>query len=329
MIFDCFMFFNELDRLDLRLNELNDVVDYFVLVEGVKTFSGLPKQLFFDKNKHKFKKFLPKIKHIIYDENKLPENINQISIESLPRGNTQAWINEVKQRNTIVRGIVDARPDDVILISDVDEIPNKKKFNQLNNLSKNEVYSFELKLYYYYYNCRVLGIMNSIKAILKQTMTTPHEIRYGKETKIIKNGGWHFSYLGAAAKISEKIKSFSHQEFNTEEITSPKKIIFNINNKLDIFNRPLSLIVDKIDHTFPTYLIKHIAKYKKNILQQKKEDVNTLLLRKEIINLRRQVAENQHYRDSYDRLFKEYTMLISSRLYKILCAIRRLLRFFT
>ncbi len=326
MIFDCFTFFNEFDLLNLRLNELDDVVDYFVLVEGVKTFSGLPKQLFFDKNKHKFKKFLPKIKHIVFDENKSLSNAPQIDVESLPKGDTQAWINEVKQRNAILEGIVDAGPDDVILISDVDEIPNKEKFSRLKDLSGSDVYNLELKLYYYYFNCRAPDVFHSVKAVLKQAMTTPHKIRYGKNFKTIRSGGWHFSYLGGAKNISQKINSFSHQEFNTKEINNLKKIAFNISNRLDIFNRPSSLVIEKIDHSYPGYLVKHLARYKKDILKLEKADRNTLLLRKEILGLRRQVAENQHYRDKYDRLLKEYTAIISSRLYKILCSIRKLFR---
>ena len=68
MIYDCFMFFNELDVLEIRLNELYHAVDKFILVEATKTHAGKDKTLFFNENKQKFSKFLDKIQHIIIDE---------------------------------------------------------------------------------------------------------------------------------------------------------------------------------------------------------------------------------------------------------------------
>ena len=114
-IYDGFTFFNELDLLEIRLNVLNDVVDYFILVEGSKTFKGEDKPFIFDENKARFAPFLHKIIHIKvvdYPEVDLTQDDNI----------TLAWAYENFQRNAIDRGLTDAAQDDVIIISDVDEM---------------------------------------------------------------------------------------------------------------------------------------------------------------------------------------------------------------
>ena len=107
-VWDCFTFFNELDILELRLAELDPVVDRFVVAEATRTFSNEPKPLHFADNRQRFSRWLPKITHVIIDD--LPAE-------------GDAWDREAFQRNTVARGLGDARPDDVIMISDVDEIP--------------------------------------------------------------------------------------------------------------------------------------------------------------------------------------------------------------
>src|SRR6185312_15373656 len=111
MIYDCFMFFNELELLELRLHELSGVVDKFVLVETTVTFTNKPKSLIFQENLSRFKKFQDKIIHIVVDD--MPKSSNP-------------WTLEKFQRDAIRRGLNDCRPDDVVLVSDVDEIPRAK-----------------------------------------------------------------------------------------------------------------------------------------------------------------------------------------------------------
>ncbi|MFH1563854.1 MAG: N-acetylglucosaminyltransferase, partial [Nitrospirota bacterium] len=111
MIIDCFMFFNELDLLEIRLHSLASYVDRFVLVESPITHSGNPKPLFFEENKDKFKDF--NITHLIY----LPAE----------RG---IWGREIRQRAYLLNGIADADPEDMILISDVDEIPDLTQYKK-------------------------------------------------------------------------------------------------------------------------------------------------------------------------------------------------------
>ena len=108
MIYDCFTFFNELDLLEIRLNTLNDYVDYFVLVEATKTFTGKDKPLYYNENKERFKQFENKIIHIIVDT--YPDSTNP-------------WVLENHQRNSIANGFANCKDNDIILISDLDEIP--------------------------------------------------------------------------------------------------------------------------------------------------------------------------------------------------------------
>ena len=133
-IFDCFMFFDEEILLDLRLNYLNNYVDKFVIVESLYTHSGEKRKLLFDINT--FRKFKDKILYIVAD--KEPDNISKISTtDSEDKKNSKYILNAAKrenfQRNYIQKGLAKANPEDMILISDLDEIPNLET-NDLKNI---------------------------------------------------------------------------------------------------------------------------------------------------------------------------------------------------
>src|ERR1700722_9865012 len=108
MIYDCFTFFNELELLELRLHELAGVVDKFVLVEATETHTNKPKPLYYQENRARFSAFHDKIIHVTH-------------AKMLKSSDT--WIPETFQRNCIGRGLKDCRPDDFVLVSDLDEIP--------------------------------------------------------------------------------------------------------------------------------------------------------------------------------------------------------------
>ena len=129
-LYDCFIFNNETDLLDLRLNILNNYVDYFVIVESEETFTGLKKKLVFDiKNYAKFK---DKIIYAVI--NKFPENF------------TSAWQNESFQRNYLLNLLDNANSEDFIMISDLDEIPNLENINLIDYNEKLLV--FEQRLFF-------------------------------------------------------------------------------------------------------------------------------------------------------------------------------------
>lgn len=121
MLYDCFTFFNELDLLEIRLNILNDSVDKFVIVEATRTQNNKEKCLYFEENKARFAKFEDKIIHVVVKE--FPQKLEQWTIENY-------------QRNEIMRGLVNCKDDDVIIISDLDEIPNPKYIKKYKNTKK-------------------------------------------------------------------------------------------------------------------------------------------------------------------------------------------------
>lgn len=250
MIYDCFIFFDELDLLDLRLHYLNPAVDRFVLVESTKTFSLKDKPLIFKEHKNMFSEFLPKIEHVI--------------VEDLFSSNP--WDNEKKQRNSIMRGLTKCSGEDVIIFSDCDEIPRIEAMSRFDD--RGPLMGFKQEMYYYYLNgltdiqwcgSKICRYRNMVKA-------SPVEFRdtcLGGTSLIIPNGGWHFSFLGTPEKIAQKIKAFSHQELNLPEYTDPDKIRKRIESATDIFSRnTISLKYVEIDSSFPSYVLGNLEKFK-------------------------------------------------------------------
>ena len=238
-IVDAFIFYNELKILDYRLNILSDIIDCFIIVESKYTFSGKKKKLYFEKNKEKYKKILGKIIHIKVD--KLPYIYP--NIDFLKR---QQWENEYSQRNSIEEGIdkLVLKDEDLILISDVDEIPdlnllNKIKFNNYGI----ELLSLQLDTYYYNLNTKCNAFCTASKIInykkYKDLKKTIQEIRILKIPSISR-AGWHLSFFGDEDFIVNKLENFSHQEFNNLNFKNKNKVKYKIKNYLDLFNRPNS-----------------------------------------------------------------------------------------
>ena len=280
-IYDCFLFFNEIDILELRLEILNDIVDKFVIVESTVTFSGKEKPLFFNDNKEKFKKFEDKIIHVIIDDTpddflNIPyivtpsttkENIkNKIlnhveSSEGWPRHEKQ-WGRETYQREGIFYGITECENDDIILISDLDEIPNPKKILKIKESISDLVYDFRQKTYYYYFNLLKEYNWSGTKCLSYENLKNKsiNLIRQNKHTtNVLENGGWHFSFMGGAERVKTKIDAYSHQEYNNPYIVS--NVENNINSENDPFFRG-KLFKMTIDETYPLYILNNLEKYK-------------------------------------------------------------------
>ena len=263
-IIDCFIFYNELDLLTYRLNLLNNIVDYFIIVESTHTFVGKEKSLFFNENKHLFEKFTNKIIHIIVDD--FPHKYPNVNIS-----NNDVWNNEIFQRNAISRGInsiENLTESDLIIISDLDEIPDP---NTLNNIKQGalivDINILEMDFYYYNLNTRFKSKIITSKIIsykkYKELNINCNTIR-GMDCVKILNGGWHLSYFGDKYFIQNKINNFSHQELNLPEWTDLEKIEKRIQNSTDLYNRDY-LDIEKIkieDNTYlPTDYSKYLNKY--------------------------------------------------------------------
>jgi beta-1,4-mannosyl-glycoprotein beta-1,4-N-acetylglucosaminyltransferase len=275
MIYDCFTYFNEIELLELRLKTLSDFVDYFVLVEANKTFTNKDKEFHFENNKQHFGEFLDRIIHI--------------KVEDMPNSNN-AWDREAHQRNCIVRGLQNCRSEDLILISDIDEIPNPVVLTQfLQNKSelrfskhwlKNKILNlyyrndllerhpavFEQDFFYYFLNCKMNKKWCGSFIIKFKHITKPLEelrtarIRFPK----LKNGGWHFSYLGGVDRIIQKLKSFSHTEFDVPEITSADWVESRMKNGQGLFGdnqQGDDFEFIALNNDFPSYINCLIQKY--------------------------------------------------------------------
>lgn len=272
MIYDCFTFFNELDLLELRLHELDEAVDFFVLVEATRTHSNQEKPLFFNENKGRFKAFLPKIIHIIVDD--------------FPDKPEDRWTLENFQRDAIMRGLVNCKPNDSIIISDIDEIVKGKSVLKYKN--RPGIKFFRQKMYYYYFNCQAIGITwKPAKMIRYKDLKSPQWLRVypapldnptrrmvkranlkhrlrrliGLDAHIM-NGGWHFSYLGGIEKVRSKIHSFAHGEYDNYSITSDDNLLRAIEKGEDLFGRnDMQFEFVAIDDSFPQYLLKNQQKF--------------------------------------------------------------------
>ena len=255
MIYDCFAFFNELELLEIRLNELDAVVDKFVIVEATRTFQKNPKALIFADNKHLFEKFLPKIIHIVVDE--YPNFFSKFR-NPTPRDYDN------HQKEFILKGIIDANDEDIIIVSDIDEIPRPYQILAYKNI--NGVKVFEQNFYYYYLNMLCIKSPNGTPdlwrgpvMLRKKDINTIRKVRTlrGKEgpgITIVPNGGWHFSYMGGVENIITKIEALSHDEFNKKYYKDAARLKELIEKGMDIFDRNQSYTTVNIDDTFPLYL---------------------------------------------------------------------------
>ena len=259
-IIDCFIFYNELDLLTYRFNLLNNIVDYFIIVESTHTFIGKEKKLFFNENKHLFENFRNKIIHIIVDD--FPYKYHNVNI-----CNNDVWNNEYFQRNAISHGInyiKDLSQYDVIIISDLDEIPDPYT---LDKIKKGDIIVdiniLEMDLYYYNLNTRSPSKWPLCKIIsykkYNELNISCNDIRITQCSNIL-NGGWHLSYFGDKYFIQNKIQNFSHQELNNANYTDLDKIENRVKKSSDLYDRD-SCKFEKIKIENNTYLPPYYDKY--------------------------------------------------------------------
>ena len=266
-IIDCFIFYNEIDLLNYRLNVLNEVVDYFVLVESTRTHTGKEKPLTFSENKYLFEKFNDKIIHVIVDD--FPYKYPNINITNGEKFDGEQWKNENFQRNAIDRGIkrINMSVNDVIIIADLDEIPDPNTLNKIkNNQIQVQVNSLEMDFYYYNLHSRLLHKWYHPKIInyklYKELNLTCNDIRFAR-VHVISNGGWHLSYFGDNRCIKNKINNFTHQEFNNNTYTDLNHIENCITNCKDLYNRDIPIEKIKVEDNkyLPVDYEKYLSKF--------------------------------------------------------------------
>ena len=264
-IFDCFMYFDEEVVLDVRLNTLDKYVDYFVIVESSFTHKGDNKNLMFNHNK--FEKFKNKIIYLVYD--KQPKGIEVVNENDSEGEKSRKYIlnaalRENGQRNFIQNGLNKAEDNDIILISDVDEIPNLSEVN-FNNISE-KIIMFHQDMFYYKFDLKIPNLLwTGTKGCRKKYLLSPQWLRNVKDrkyfpfridilfsekkyssVKFISNGGWHFSNIKTAEEIEHKLKSYlHHREFDLQSL-SVEEIQNIIENKKAIYDLKVDKRVNKI-----------------------------------------------------------------------------------
>ena len=256
MIVDCTMFHWEFDLLEIRMKELWDVVDYFYVTESVCDHRGNDRDLILSKNIDKFDWAKEKLVVVVSDKPK--DAITSWDYEKYQR------LNSVKACETIVK------ENDLILISDIDEIMNAESVLKADKIGG--IFTMKMPMFYYYMNLYVED-WNYPKAITYKYLEDPNLLRSRdpSRTAVIENSGWHFSYLGTPDQISYKIKTFAHDEYDKKDFTDVDKIIESIYNKEDIFKRSTKKFVVKSLDDLPKYVLNNIEKYNHFILRSKNE----------------------------------------------------------
>ncbi len=274
MVYDCIPFFNEIDILKLRLNILDPLVDRFVIEEATVTFSGEPKELCFEKNRELFREFLPKIEYIVVDDS--PPDI-------------ATHLRDKYQKNALVRGLEKASDRDVILLSDVDEIPNPKVLSRIiAEFDPDKIYHLAQRMFYCFLNMEEMsGSLLSItgefpgverkmwlgtKVFSRKSIPTKGiiELREASvtapEAVRVADGGWHFGYMGSSRdtdvshRISTKVTAAAHQEYNDQDTLAEARDKLILGR--DIFGRDARFARVEVDESYPEYLLEHLEEYR-------------------------------------------------------------------
>lgn len=277
-VYDCIPFFNELDILELRLNILDKFVDKFIIEEATMTFSGQEKDLCFNANRDRFKKFLDKIVYVTVEDSPTTGTTHQ---------------RDYFQKNRLIEGLkeVGATSDDMIIFGDCDEIPNPIELEKIiKSFDKTKVYHLAQRNFYGFLNMeeksgKLLSItrefpqiaekdrkwlgtkVTSIDNIPKEGIVRLRDLCAVTDENAVRvaNGGWHFGYMGGdhetnpVKRIGVKVEAAAHQEYNEREIileTMDRLVLGQ-----DIFGRDAKFERVEIDGSYPKYLREHLTEY--------------------------------------------------------------------
>ena len=276
-VYDCFMYYDEDTVVDIRLNCLDPYVDKFIIVESKFTHSGKKRNLLFDINK--FNHFKNKISYFVLDHE--PNGIEVVNDKD---------DEDLKSHKYIVTGLKEADPEDIIMVSDADEIPNLEKLD-LKKI-KSKLIFFQQKMFYYKLNL-YMDSFNwfGTKVCKKKDLISPQWLRNIKDrtysfwridtlfSKVkyqniyfVNDGGWHFSNIKNAKALEEKLKSYlHHREFDIEplsvekidKIMGEKKPIYDlkVDQRESKFNKGQKLTTIDLK-LLPDYIQNNIEKYK-------------------------------------------------------------------
>jgi hypothetical protein len=268
-IYDCFTFYNELDLLEFRLQELYDHVDHFVIVEANRTFQNNTKPMYFRENQARFTQYMDKIIHV--------------QVEDMPE-NTDAWGRERHQRDAIAKGIMDADANDIVIVSDLDEIIRPDTVDKMRNDTDNSIWGLRMPLFYFKFNYMLTTTDSTYTtwamACRKGLLTSAEDLRRNRFTlnsfaldynhngvRMMEHAGWQFSYLGDTEFARSKIQSFSHVDTNRPEVLGTLDIEHSIKNGNGLAPSAIEKFVAvQVDTYMPLTLQKNLEKYNKYVV---------------------------------------------------------------
>lgn len=281
-IYDCFPLFNEMDLLEIRLNELYETVHRFVLVESPYTHQGNPKPLCYADNKKRFEKFNDKIIHVV---------------ESFEDTAPLPWAREQAQRNRISSEIDKLDEDDVVIVSDLDEIPRADKIPLVCSSfhADRELRYLHMRFFYYFLNCefdqvpwdrgfiaparllkgqnlthirsryqslpKIVPVLGKLELVEQSVLKGDDERKDDGEHKRANLSGWHFSFTGGEDRIIEKVRAFAHDEFNTGTFTDKNYIRFTMSRRTGLVGADKYIVVP-VDGTFPKFVQDNLESFK-------------------------------------------------------------------
>lgn len=251
-IYDGFLFFNELEILEMRLKQHAHHVDYFILVESKETFRGDPKPLYFEENKGRFAPYLSKIIHIVVDRKDFFDHEEPF------------WCREAYQRNQIFLGLKAASMEDTVLISDVDELIDDSVFNRLRIYSRQKkgvIKSVCLDQHQFYLNLKHTTPYLWVGPIVCRKKHLLHssadDLRRNRNAFQKMYGGWHFTYMGGGHKIQQKLQAFSETVYDDLIHEEPTKISHELFTKC---HKGYEWV--EIDNSYPRCVLENIDYYK-------------------------------------------------------------------
>ena len=277
-LYDCFPFFNELDLLELRFNELYDVVDRFVIVEAGETFTGKQKPYHFVENAARFEKFMDKVTYL--------------QLDSFPEG-ISGWERERLQRDKLLEGLVEAASDDLILLSDIDEIPDARVIFEARNKPPkfNEVYCFEMRWFYYFMNLerRARWLRLGPRMIRRDCVDSMQELRYVRapaksfirdffralkiargmkrwlKRTVWHDAGWHFTWLGGANAVAFKAYALTKHSSMPDQLETLPVAEGVIADALRAVGTDYDIAT--VDETYPKFVQANMDIYRKYMVE--------------------------------------------------------------
>lgn len=258
--YDCFTFFNELDVLELRLKEMWDSTDYFVIAEANMSHSGKPKPYHLLDNWERFKPYESKIRRIQVDD--FPDT-------------PDSWIREKFQRWALGRGLEDMQPEDIVIISDLDEIPRAEMIDMIKEDENNyDRYILTIPMFQYKINyMKIFDIAKqpNIMVVRGRAFTNAQQereftfpwVQKPEDLVFVDHGGWHFTYFGDDDAAITKIKNFAHTETDTTDMIARHNIEWFVQNKCGHHGPSHSERFEyvKVDDYFPKAITENLDKW--------------------------------------------------------------------